>query len=229
MKKKDIVIFGNGEIADLAFFYFKNDTDYSVKAFCVDDEYITNEQFNKLPILSPSEIFSEFPYKDYLVHVALSYKKLNSIRKEKFDFFKRNKYNFASYISSKSVYWNDFQIGRNCFILENQTIQPKVKIGDNVMLWSGNHIGHGSVIGNHTYLSSHVVISGNCKVGEKCFFGVNSTVKDFTVIGNNCFIGMDSSVTKNLKNNSFVVSPRSTILDKNNKISILIKKNYFKF
>ena len=226
---KKIIIFGNGEIADLASFYFNNDSEFSIEAFCVDNENVSESTFNKIPLLSLDEVLANFSPENFLIHVALSYKKLNNVRADKFNFFKNKNYNFASYISSKLVSWSGINFGKNCFILENQTLQPNIKIGDNVMLWSGNHIGHNSSIGNHTYLSSHVVISGNCNIGDKCFFGVNSTVKDFTNIGNSCFIGMGASVTKNLKDNSFVLAPRSTILDENNKISLTIKKNYFKF
>ena len=226
---KDLIIFGNGEIADLAYYYFKNDTNINIKYFCIDEKYIKNNNFNKLPILSTEEVLKSYSNKEYLIHVALSYSKLNEIREEKFNLFLNNKFEFISYVSSKIASWPNLKIGHNCFILENQTLQPNIKIGNNVMLWSGNHIGHGSEIGDHTYLSSHVVVSGNCKIGKKCFFGVNSTIKDFTTIGNSCFIGMGALVNKNLKDNSFVLGQRSNILDENDRISIKIKKDYFNF
>ena len=53
------------------------------------------------------------------------------------------------------------------------TIQPNVKIGNNVMIWSGNHLGHGCNIDDHTYLSSHICISGHTNIGKRCFIGVN--------------------------------------------------------
>ena len=56
--------------------------------------------------------------------------------------------------------WARHEIGENCFIFEDNTIQPFVKIGDDVVLWSGNHIGHHAEIGDHCFISSHVVISG---------------------------------------------------------------------
>ena len=36
-----------------------------------------------------------------------------------------------------------------------------VRIGNDVVLWSGNHIGHDSTIGDHCFIASHVVVSGN--------------------------------------------------------------------
>ena len=161
------------------------------------------------------------------MHVALSYNKFNRLRQQKYEAVKQNGYDLVSYISTKSAYWDDIQIGENCFILENQTIQPTVKIKDNVMLWSGNHIGHGTTIGSHTYLASHVVISGHCKIGERCFFGVNATLKDFLEIGNDCFITMDASVSQNLKDGSVVFGAKSEIFEEDHKVSKMVKKKYF--
>ena len=90
-----------------------------------------------------------------------------------------------------------------------------------------NHIGHGTSIGDHTYLASHVVISGNCKIGERCFFGVNSTLKDYLEIGDDCFISMDASITKDLNNGSVVLPAKSNYFEGNDELAIKIKKNYF--
>ena len=162
------------------------------------------------------------------MHVALSYSKLNQLRQEKYEQAKKSGYKLVSYICSKSVYWNDIQIGDNCFILENQTIQPTVKIGSNVMLWSGNHIGHGTVIRNHTYVSSHVVIAGHCDIGKRCFLGINSTIKDFTKVGDDCFVAMDASIVSDLDNDSVALGVSSTVFKSNDKRARIIKRKYFK-
>ncbi len=69
-------------------------------------------------------------------------------------------------------------------------------IGNNVVLWSGNHVGHRSVVRDHCFVSSHVVISGYCDVGESCFLGVNCCVGDNVRIGRDCVIGAGAVVVK---------------------------------
>jgi acyl-[acyl carrier protein]--UDP-N-acetylglucosamine O-acyltransferase len=76
--------------------------------------------------------------------------------------------------------------------LENNTIQPFVTIGDNVILWSGNHIGHHSIIEDHVFLTSHVVLSGHCRVKQKAYLGVNCTIRDGLIIEEGCFVAMGS-------------------------------------
>ena len=228
MENNKIVLFGTGEIAELAFFYFTNDSNYEVVAFCCDEQYIESELFCGLPLVPFEKIKTKYPPSKYQMHVALSYTKLNQTRELKYTQAKQKGYNLVSYICSKSVSWNDLTIGDNCFILENQTIQPTVEIGNNVMIWSGNHLGHGCKIGDHTYLSSHICISGHTKIGKRCFIGVNSTFKDFIEIGDDVFIGMGASVTKDIDANSSVLSPQSSIFEEEHKVNQSIRKNYFK-
>jgi acetyltransferase-like isoleucine patch superfamily enzyme len=77
----------------------------------------------------------------------------------------------------------------NTFIMEHNTIQPFVEIGRNVILWSGNHIGHHSRIADHCFIASHVVVSGGVTIGEHCFLGVNATLRDNIAIGSHCVVG----------------------------------------
>ena len=225
--KNKIIIFGNGEIADLAHFYFSNDSEYNVVAFSCDDKFVKDNLHCGLPLVPLSQLTKEFPSDDYKAHVALSYNKLNQVRAEKYSLMKSMGYDLVSYICSKSVVWSDLSIGDNCFILENQTIQPTVLIGNNVMIWSGNHLGHGCSIGDHTYLSSHICISGHTVIGEKCFVGVNSTFKDFINIGDSVFIAMDASVTKDIPDGAVVVGSPATVFKADNQIAIKLKKKYF--
>jgi len=187
--KKSLVIFGTGNIAELAHFYFSNDSEYEVVAFTVDDAYITDKTFCGLPVISFENVTEHFSTEQHEFFVALSYSNINALRKEKYLSAKALGYKIASYISSKATILNDNLIGENCFIMEDNTIQPFVSIGNNVTLWSGNHVGHHSIIQDHCFIASHVVISGGVEIGEQCFIGVNATLRDHITIGQKCVIG----------------------------------------
>ncbi|WP_057320501.1 acetyltransferase, partial [Mycobacterium tuberculosis] len=98
-------------------------------------------------------------------------------------------YELASYVSSHATVLNDGRIGENVFLLEDNTIQPFVSIGNNVTLWSGNHIGHHSTIHDHCFLASHIVVSGGVVIEEQSFIGVNATLRDHITIGSRCVVG----------------------------------------
>lgn len=186
---RKLVIFGAGDIAQLAHYYFSNDSEYQVVAFTVDEAYLKDREFCNLPVVAFEKVADQYPPADHVLFVALSYAKLNEVRKEKFEAGLALGYDLASYISSKATVLNGRSFGRNCFILEDNTIQPFSHIGDNVTLWSGNHIGHHSNIGSHSFISSHVVVSGGVRIGEHCFIGVNATLRDHVVVGRKCIIG----------------------------------------
>lgn len=187
--KKPLVIFGTGDIAQLAHLYFSTDSEYGVVAFTVDAAYLTETTFCSLPVIAFEEISRQYPRDSHDLFIALSYSKLNAVRKEKYLAAKEAGYRLASFISSRATVLNDGHIGENCFIFEDNTIQPFVTIGNNVTLWSGNHIGHHSTIKDHSFIASHVVVSGGVEIGEQCFIGVNATLRDHIKIGEKCVIG----------------------------------------
>ncbi len=221
---KKLIIFGTGEMADIANFYFK--TKRSVDFFCVDEEKNKDENFLGKPIIQFQEL-KKFTPAEYIFFVALAYKKQNQVREKKYNQIKKLGYKFENFIHEKSYIAGNVIIGDNCFILENQTIQSKVTLGNNIIIWSSNHIGHSTTIASHTYLSSHIVISGNCNIGERCFFGVNSSIKDNCSIGDDVFIGMGSVVTNNINNNSTTINSSTQVYDSETKINRLIKKKFF--
>ena len=186
---KSLVIFGSGDIAQLAHFYFSMDSDYEVVAFTVDAPYITDATFCGLPVIAFEEIATHYNPDECDLFVALSYSKLNRVRKEKYLAAKEKGYKLASFISSHATILNDGRIGENCFIFEDNTIQPFVTIGNNVTLWSGNHIGHHSAIKDHCFLASHVVVSGGVEIGEQCIIGVNATLRDHIKVGEKSVLG----------------------------------------
>lgn len=187
--KKKLVIFGAGDIGQLAHYYFRTDSEYDVVAFTVDDAFRSGDSFDGLPLVAFEDLRERFPPDEHSAFVALSYARLNAVRKEKYLATKALGYKIASYVSSRATVLNEGRIGENCFVLEDNTIQPFVCIGDNVTMWSGNHIGHHSTISAHSFIASHVVISGGVHVGEQCFIGVNATLRDHVKVGERCVVG----------------------------------------
>jgi len=205
--KKPLIIFGCGDIAELAHFYFCTESKYEVIAFTVDSAYLKHSTFCGLSVIAFEEIATHYAPAEYEIFIALSYTKLNAVRKEKYQAAKEMGYRLASFISSRATVLNDGRIGENCFILEDNTIQPFVTIGNNVTLWSGNHIGHHSVIRDHCFIASHVVVSGGVEIGEQCFIGVNATLRDHIKVGEKCVIGAGSLLLTDAEPEGVYVGP----------------------
>jgi len=193
-----VVIFGLHDFASLAHFYLQHDSEHEVVAFSVTQEYLSgNSSFEGLPVVPFEEIERIYPASDHAFFAPMSHRRMNMIRKTIYERIKAKDYALISYVSSKATIFSSTSVGDNCFILEDNTIQPFTSIGNNVILWSGNHIGHHSIIKDHVLFTSHVVLSGHCVVESFCFLGVNATVRDKVHLAEGTLVAMSASVTRN--------------------------------
>lgn len=212
MSKKKLLIYGIGETAEIAYEYFQYDSDYEVVAFVADQQYIQQESLCDLPIIPFENVENQFSPNNYEMFAASTYNKLNRVRALMYNKAKAKNYIMANYISSKAFVWRNVVLGDNIMIFEENVLQHHVNVGNNVVLWSGNHIGHRTVIEDHVYLSSHCVISGFCRIGKFSFLGVNSTFNDKINIAEDTIVGSGALIVKNSeKGNLLMGSPAKPV------------------
>jgi sugar O-acyltransferase (sialic acid O-acetyltransferase NeuD family) len=192
-----VVIIGSGEFAEIAYQYLTFDSPYDVVGFSIRSDFLDRREIFGLPVVPFEEVEEHFPPSRHAAIVAVTYAHLNRVRTELYEEAKRKGFHLCTYVSSKAFVWRDVEIGDNCFVFEHNVIQYGVKIGNNVVLWSGNHIGHQTRIHDNCFVSSHVVVSGYCDVGANCFLGVNSTFADNLVIAEDSVIGAGAVVVRN--------------------------------
>ena len=209
-----LVIFGAGDIARLAHYYFTRDSEHEVAAFTVDQKYIEEDSFLKLPLVAFEDVAKRYPPQHYKMFVAMSYAKMNKLRAEKYYQAKSLGYDLVSYVSSRCSLLTNYSVGDNCFILEDNTIQPFVKIGNDVTLWSGNHIGHDATIDDHCFLASHIVVSGHVHIHPYCFIGVNATLRNSIEIAPETLIGAGAIIMKNTEPKGVYLPQRAELFKK---------------
>lgn len=202
--KKKLVLFGLGDLAQIANLYFSRDTNYEVVAFTVDDAYVAYPELMGLPVVPFSRVEVIYPPALYDMHVCVIYNDMNRLRARKCREAESKGYNPASYVSPHAFVAPTAKIGKHHFIFESNVIQDFVEIGDNAILWSGNHIGHNSRIGRNVFISSHVVVSGHCDVGGNVFIGVNSTLANNTVVGKESWVSHGSILSGTIPEHSMV-------------------------
>ena len=216
-KTRRLIIVGDSAFAEIAYEYFSYDSNYEVVAFSVETPYLKRESLFGLPVVPFESLEKAFDPQQHDVYVASVYTQLNRLRTRLSATAKEKGFKLASYISSRAFVWRNVEIGEHCFIFEDNTVQPFVRLGNNVVLWSGNHIGHHSVIKDNCFVSSHVVISGFVEVEENCFLGVNSTIVNNVKIGKDCWLGPNVTIVKDAPEASFYkpgkneISSRSTL------------------
>ncbi len=204
-KSRKLIIVGDSSFAEIAYEYFTHDSPYVVYAFSVERKYCKRDTLFGLPVIPFEELVEYYHPSEYEVYVATVYTQLNRLRTRLYLQAKQWGFSLASYISSQAFVWPNVKIGEHCFIFENNVVQPFVQIGDNVVLWSGNHIGHHSIIKSNCFISSHVVISGHCEIGENSFLGVNCTMAHQLIIEKDSLLGAGTLILKGTPTHSVYI------------------------
>ncbi len=189
-----LVIFGIGDAAELAHFYFATDSGHEVAAFCVDAAYVRETTFLGLPVVAAEDAARLFPPTEYEAFVAIGYTRLNRLRAQKCAAMQAAGYKLVSYVSSRAIVFPDWVHGRNCFVQEACVIQPCVRFGDHVTMWSGGHVAHHTSIGDNVFLAPRVAIAGRVEIGAGCFIGINATIRDSVKIGQECVVSAGAVV-----------------------------------
>lgn len=195
-KKKKLVIVGDSAFAEVAYECFTHDSAYEVVGFAVESAFLSKQELFDLPVVALETVEKNFSPADVEFYAALVYTQLNTLRTRLYQAMKDKGYRAASYVSSRAFVWHNVKLGEHCFVFEDNTLQPFVAIGNNVVLWSGNHIGHHSVIQDNCFISSHVVVSGFCNVGRNTFIGVNAALANNVNVAEDNWIGVGAAITQ---------------------------------
>ena len=186
---KPIIIFGNKDLAEMAKWYWQT----NAVGFTMDNP--ESDMFLYFPMYDFETITETCPPSEYDMFIPVID---NRVRAKLYNKAKNLGYRLPSYIHDDAKCWNRSAIGDNCFLQERNNIQFRTTIGNNVIMWAGNHIGHHGVVQDHCFITSYVCISGHCNIGSYSYIGVNSSIRDGGEIAEGTFISMDTSVTKNI-------------------------------
>jgi sugar O-acyltransferase (sialic acid O-acetyltransferase NeuD family) len=208
-----IIIFGIGRGANVATRYFSDDSPHEIVAYTVDDEYAGKKEFMGRPVIPFSRIEKELPPAESEMFILLGFQRMNALRAEKFATAKRKGYTLASYVNSRVLASGKPEIGENCFILEGNVFNYDTSIGDNVVMWSSNHVGDMSIVEDNVFISSQVVLSGEVIIGANSFLGVNATISNHVRVGARSYIGANTLITQDTTPDSVYIAKAATRLD----------------
>lgn len=190
-----IVLFGVGRGADVAYRFLTSDTEHEVVGFAVDEKYRKVGTLRGLPVVAFEDVERHFPPDHFRMMVLLGYKGMNTLRQQRYDAAKAKGYTLESYVASDIFRVEPISVGENCFILDNQSISLDVRIGNNVVMWSSNHIGDMTTIADHAWLTSHCTIAASVEVGERAFLGIGCTIGNCVRIGEESLVGAHALIT----------------------------------
>src|SRR6185437_13788748 len=99
MTVKPLVIFGVGDMSEIATYYFEQLGNRQIAAFTVDGNMLAMSNFLGRRVVAFDEIEAHYPPASYDMFVAIAYSKVNGVRKHKCTDALSKGYALASYIS----------------------------------------------------------------------------------------------------------------------------------
>ena len=95
-------------------------------------------------------------------------------------------------------------IGDSCifreFVTINSGIHGHTKVGNNVYMLRGSHLGHDVEVENKVTISCNVMVGGHATIKEGSNIGLSTVIHQHRIIGSYTMIGMGSVVTKDVPN-----------------------------
>lgn len=188
LMSKELVIIGNGQMAELLCSHFTRTSDYRVAGFAVDATFIKAGELLGLPVVALEEVESRFAPDAFDAFVAIGP------------------------AANNTVISPDASVGENVVVGPFSTVQPWARIGDNVLVGGSSIVGHHCQVHSHAYLALHVVMAGSVVIGERAFVGIGATIRDNVKIGEGSVIGAGATILSDVAPNSVHVPPRATQL-----------------
>jgi len=205
---KKLIIFGSGNFAHMAHYFFESDSEYQPAAFTVDAEFLEQQTFQGLPVVEFEDVEKHYPPDEFEMFVALGLRDVNQRRKAKVEDAEAKGYKLASYVSSKAIRHPDLSVGPNTWIMEEAHIHPFVTIGRGTIVQSRSAIGFKSSIGEYCWISSGLC-GESVVVGDYTFIGLGATVVSFVSVGKSNIIGAGAVIHADTKDFEIYKGPHS--------------------
>jgi sugar O-acyltransferase (sialic acid O-acetyltransferase NeuD family) len=203
---KSIILFGAGQVGEVVYRHLRVQGEYDVLAFTAEPPFVPESAtFAGLPVVSFDDLDETFPPDRCDMLVAVGFQDLNGLRRRMYERAKAKGYRLPSLVSRRAGCGDWLDTGDNCLILDNVTIEPGVKVGNNVVLWSGVLVGHHSVIEDHCWVAGNAVLGGSAKLGAQTFVGLGAVVGNEVEIGAKSVLGAGVVLTKCTEPNSVFV------------------------
>ncbi len=198
MRKERLIIIGDSVFAQVAYEYFTHDSENEVVAFSVERPYLKRESLFDLPVIPFDQLEKLYAPAQHKIFVAVVFSQFNRLRTRLYHEAKAKGYAAASYVSSRAIVRDSSRIGEHCFVCEQTVIQPAAVVAENVVLWSGNYVGHRALIKRNCFTLPHVVISEFAEIGENCIVGPNATVLGNITVANDTLIEAGALISENI-------------------------------
>lgn len=201
---KRVAIIGSGDLARLVVHNINTIGDQEVVGVYDDFVDIGTNESGLLIIGRLDKIQEDYQNNKFdFLFIAVGYSRMN-YRAETFNRFK-GVIPFTNIIHKSCIIDPSVKLGEGVFLFSGVLLDQNVVIRDNVLLNVGVTIAHDSQIGEHCFFGPRVNLAGFVKIEEMGYFGINSTVIDNINVCSNVKVGAGAVITKNIKEEGLYV------------------------
>lgn len=133
-------------------------------------------------------------------------------RRRVFETFSRRGYRFAAVVHPSAIVAGDVTLDEGAQIMAGAIIQSGTAVGRDAIVNTGARIDHDCRIGDHVHIAPGATLSGSVSVGVGTHIGVAAAVIQSIRIGRNCLIGAGTVVTRDVADETRLVTPASRTL-----------------
>ena len=210
---KDIVIFGNTQLADQIIDDINEGGENRIKAVTVEKSFIPtdSDSFKGIPIYPFEDIEKYITVTEHEFIVCVGYTQMNNIRKKIYSEIKKKGYGITGYIHSSATVLSK-NIGVGTLIFEKAVIGRNVSLGEGNIIYPCALIAHHTVVGDYNFFAISSSVAGNVIVGNNCFIGNNASTKNGITIADYTLVGAGSYIAEDTQSYGVYVPPKSVLL-----------------
>ena len=197
----DVVIFGTGRLASLAWFALGRDAQYRVVGFTADRAYVTDREKHGLPVVPFEDLEEFFPAGRTAMIAPLGFEITKGLAAARRASANERGYSSLSHVSPRAVISPDLAVGTNCIVFDGVVVEPFVSIGDDVVVRGGSFLSHDVSIGNGCFVGPRATLGGAVTIGERSFLAIGVTVQPRVRVAPGCFIAAGALVTRDTDEN----------------------------
>lgn len=222
-QKKQVVVFGTGEISQL--FWEMNDSEdlVSVAAFTVNRQYRDIAAFKSRPVVDFEDVENIYPPDKFDMIMCVGYLNIR-LRKELYYEAKAKGYTLPNCVSRTAYLGKGLEMGENNLVFRDVHLGGGGKMGNNNFISTKTYIGHNFNMGSHCYMAPRCTIGGNSRIDDLCFFGISATVINNIHIARETQLGPASLTLKNTEEYSMYVGNPSKKHREHRECGIIIRR-----
>jgi UDP-3-O-[3-hydroxymyristoyl] glucosamine N-acyltransferase len=158
---KEVVIFGDKELAEIAYFYLTHDSDHKVAAFTVDQQYLKNDTLEGLPVVAFEEVQEIYP-PSYVSTKATIWPGLKV--GENCFIYENNVIQPYVEIGNNVILWSGNHIGHHSIIDDHCFLASHIVVSGGVHIEPYCFIGINATLRDHITIGSHSLIGAGALI-----------------------------------------------------------------